>query len=317
MKIDQISQLSGRAAGLLAKIIQLAPFLMYAELRKDYSIGLNIPDKSTFSGSAARQVGNAFVKDLQNPNAEKVQLASYGREVAVDNLYKYDVNLTGSVLSLQRYLDRQLSSAATKLGQEVQSHMWTGTSSSGQMLGLANFVKDAAAGGQTPALGFTASEQASMNTQVGLQLNTQANQDAFIEILLQKLAEVPGANAIVCNINLFARLNTIAKKLGAAGETISSFGVPVQTFNNIPLIPVGLDTISQSESDGTNNDCTSLYILRLDEVQGVCWNTNSGFVFTDFEDYQTMPQGVARLEINLNLAVERTDALRRLSRIRL
>jgi len=185
------------------------------------------------------------------------------------------------------------------------------------MLGISNFVKDAASGGQTASLGFTTTEQAAMNSQVALQLNTTANQDAFLELLFKAIAGVPGSNALVCNANLAARLTTIAKRIGAAGESLNSYGVPVTTFNNVPIVALPTDAIPQTESDGTNSDCTSLYVTRFAEELGVAFNTNSGFLFQDFQDYQTEPQGVSRLQINLDLIVERTDALKRLSRIRL
>lgn len=317
MKIDQISNLTERAAGLLAKMVEIAPIFQFAEFRNDFSTALNIPDKSNFSGSANRAVGSSFVKDLQSPNPTAVTLKSYGREVAVDDLYKADAKLTGSPVGLQKYLDRQLASAALKVASEVQSHMFVGTGSSPEMLGISNFVKDAASGGQTASLGFTTTEQAAMNSQVALQLNTTANQDAFLELLFKAIAGVPGANALVCNANLAARLTTIAKRIGAAGESLNSYGVPVTTFNNVPIVALPTDAIPQTESDGTNSDCTSLYVTRFAEELGVAFNTNSGFLFQDFQDYQTEPQGVSRLQINLDLIVERTDALKRLSRIRL
>jgi len=317
MKIDQISNLTERAAGLLAKMVEIAPIFQFAEFRNDFSTALNIPDKSNFSGSANRAVGSSFVKDLQSPNPTAVTLKSYGREVAVDDLYKADAKLTGSPVGLQKYLDRQLASAALKVASEVQSHMFVGTGSSPEMLGISNFVKDAASGGQTASLGFTTTEQAAMNSQVALQLNTTANQDAFLELLFKAIAGVPGSNALVCNANLAARLTTIAKRIGAAGESLNSYGVPVTTFNNVPIVALPTDAIPQTESDGTNSDCTSLYVTRFAEELGVAFNTNSGFLFQDFQDYQTEPQGVSRLQINLDLIVERTDALKRLSRIRL
>lgn len=317
MKIDQISNLTERAAGLLAKMVEIAPIFQFAEFRNDFSTALNIPDKSIFSGSANRAVGSSFVKDLQSPNPTAVTLKSYGREVAVDDLYKADAKLTGSPVGLQKYLDRQLASAALKVASEVQSHMFVGTGSSPEMLGISNFVKDAASGGQTASLGFTTTEQAAMNSQVALQLNTTANQDAFLELLFKAIAGVPGSNALVCNANLAARLTTIAKRIGAAGESLNSYGVPVTTFNNVPIVALPTDAIPQTESDGTNSDCTSLYVTRFAEELGVAFNTNSGFLFQDFQDYQTEPQGVSRLQINLDLIVERTDALKRLSRIRL
>jgi hypothetical protein len=317
MKIDQVSTLSGRGAGLLAKMLEIAPLFQFAEFRKDSSTSITIPDKSAFTGTSARAVGADLVKDLQQPNPSLVKLALYGREVGIDDVYKADFSVTGSHVLLQRQADRALSAMAIKLAQEVESQMFNGLNASNQMLGIANFVKDAAAGGQSEALGFTTAELASMNRQVSLQLNTVANQDIFVELLYEELANVPGANVIICNTKLAARLTTIAKRLGAAGETVNTFGIPITTFNNVPILPLNTAVISQAESDGTNNDCTSLHIARFAEELGVCFNTNEGFKFQDFQDYQKSPQGVARLQFFLNLIVERTDALRRLSRIRL
>ncbi|GMU99369.1 MAG: hypothetical protein AMXMBFR51_21040 [Ignavibacteriota bacterium] len=317
MRIDQASYLTGRSAGVLSRILEVCPLFQYADFRRDPSEYGNIPDKSTFTGSSARAEGASAQKDAQIPSPAYKKLAIYEREITIDNLRKLDTRITGSPNGLKLFGDRQLNALAVKLGQEVQIDMFQGTDSSNRMLGISNFVKDAAAGGQTAALGFTTTEQAAMNYQVSLQLNTTANQDAFVEILFKQLLNVPGANAIICNANLGARLTTIAKRIGAAGETLNSFGIPVNTFNNVPIVVVDTNTITQTESDGTNTDCTSLYIVRFGEELGVTFVTNSGFYFEDFPEDVQNPDMKARLGFYLNLAVERVDALRRLSRIRL
>jgi hypothetical protein len=318
MKIDQVSSsLNFKSANVLAKILEVNPLLQYAEFRLEPSNFGNIPDKSSFSGSAARAEGSLAQADAQIPNPSYGKLAIYDREITVDNLRVQDINVSGSPLGLQRFMDRQVSAVAVKLGSEVQIDMIQGTATDNRMLGLANFVKDAASGGQTATLGFTAAEQAAMNTQVSLQLNTTANQDSFIETLMKQVAAVPGANAIICNINLAARLTTIAKRLGAAGETVNSFGMRANTFNGIPIIAVDTNTITQTESDGTNNDCTSIFVVRFAEELGVAFVTNTGFYYQDFPQEQAKPGAKARVGFYLNLSVERTDAVRRLSRIRL
>lgn len=317
MLLPQISNLSGRGAQLLAVIMQNVPLLQYLQFKPDPSTHFVGADKSTFTGSAARAVNATIQRDAQAPVLTARSLALYGREISVDDVYKMDANVGLSPEGLKMLADRQLKSLAAKLGVEIETEMFTGSDASNRMLGLGIFVKDAAAGGQTAALGFTTAELASMNTQVSLQLNTSANQDAFIETLEKEIAKVPGANLIVCNPNLKARLSTVARRLGAAGETINSFGQPTQTFNGLPIVPVSLTTITQTESDGTNSDCTSLYVLRATEDLGVAYSTNSGFYFTDFDLSEVRPNGIARLQFFLNLTVERTDAMRRLSRIRL
>lgn len=316
MKIQEVNTLTGRAAGLLVKLLQIAPFLQAAEFRLDPSYFANVPDKSAFTGTAARAENAVAQKDAQAPNPSPVSLALYSRETVIDRLRVNDAKLAGSPAGLKNFADRQLNSLISKLGLELQDDMIAGTATSYHMLGLANFIKDAAAGGQTAALGFTTAEQAAMNQNVSLKLDNIDSQDAFIELLMKALATIPGANAMVMNVNAYARMTTIAKRLGAASVTTNEFGVPVTNFNQVPMIPVPVTTITQTESDGANADCTSIYIARFAEEQGVCYATNSGFDFQDFPDYETYPQGMARVNMNLNLVVESTAALKRLSRIR-
>jgi len=317
MLVSQISKMTGRAASLLSTIVEMNPLFQHAQFRIDPSSFPHGVDKSTFSNSAARAEGAAAQKDAQVPALSLVSLALYSREISIDDVRKMDAQIAGSTRLLEQFSERQLRALALKLGAEIQDDMIIGTASSYKMLGLANLVKDANAAGQTQALGFTTAEQAAMNQNVSLQLSTTANQDTFVEVLFKALGDVNGANAILVNSNLAARLMTIAKRVGAAGETVNSFGVPVSTFNKVPIVTLPTSAIGQTESDGTNSDCTSAYIVRFAEELGVCFSTNSGFYFQDFPDFQTYPNGSARMQFFLNLVVERTDALKRLSRIRL
>jgi hypothetical protein len=317
MNIAQVSQLSGRGAGFLSIMLQNSPLLRFADFRLDYSTYFAVPDKSTHTGSSARAVNAALQRDAQSPNPTAAALALYGREISIDDLYKMDQRLSGAPDGLRLFMDRQLSSLAVKLADEVSTDMLAGPGTANRMVGLSEFVKDAPAGGQTARLGFTADEIAAMNTQVGLQLNSADAQNAFLETLEKELAKVPGANAILCNVNLGARMSTIAKRIGAAGVTTDSFGQPVETYNGVPIVRLQTSAIPQTESDGTNTDCTSLYIVRFEENLGVTYSTNSGFLFTDFPDGEVKPNAIARLQFFLNLTVNKANALRRLSRIRL
>ena len=318
MNIAQISKLGSRGAALLSKILELAPFLQFAEFRLDASTHLIIKDTDVSTSTSARAEGAAAIRDAQSPIATARNLALYSREISVDDVRKLDANVGISPAGLKLFADRRVMGLAAKFAAEIQNHFFVGTDATNEMLGLLELVKDAASGGQTSKLGLTTAELASMNVQVTVgQLSTSAVQDAFVELLMKELANIPGANAIVCNVNLAARLTMIAKRLGAAGETTNSFGTKVAAFNNVPIVAVPTSAISQTQSDGSNSDCTSLLIARFAEDLGVCHNTNSGFFFQDFDEVEAKPNGVARLSMYTNLVVEKTDALRRLSRIRL
>lgn len=317
MNIAQYSRLTGRAQGLLAQMLTLAPIFQTAQFRLATSDSLHVKDSDNFTSSAARAENASAQKDAQKPITSILSLALYTRELEIDNLRKLDANVNQGGGALRLFADNRLAGLAVKMATEIQDDMLSGSGSSNKMLGLLNIVKDANAAGQTSVMGFTTAELAAMNTDVSLQLNTTANQDAFVETLYKEMSKVPGCNAILCNVNLAARMTSMGKRIGAAGETINEFGTQVKTFNGVPIVPLPTTSMGQAESDGTNSDCCSLIVTRFSEQLGLGFNTNSGFSFTDFENAESTPSGRARMEMFLQTALDRTDALRRLSRIRL
>jgi len=316
MNLAQLSSLTGRGQGLLATAYETAPILQQAEFSLDASTHFVTPDKHTATGSAARAVNSALQRDAQSPNPTANSLALYGREFSIDDVYLSDANVGMAPEGLRLLFDRRLIGGMAKIAEELETGMLAGTNADNQMLGLATFVKDAAAGGQTAVIGFTQAEQAAMNIQAGLDLADVASQNSFMELVERAMAEVPGCNALLCNPYLKARLGTIAKRLGAAGETRNSFGTPLATINGVPIVPVKTTAISSTETDGVDANKTSLYVVRFQEELGVCFATNSGLKFDDIEIDSVKPNQVARIQIFLNLKVGKTNAMRRISRIK-
>ncbi len=324
MNLAQISSgMSGRGAGLLTSMLEEAPALQFAEFQSEASDHLLATARETATGSSSRNEGDTAHRNAVVPDVTPRKLRLYSREVTVDNVRIQDVrNGITAPAGLKNFYDRQLKVEANGLADDLQNDLFAGTDAADvagkiHMLGFSEFLKDAVAAGQTARFGFSTADIAAMNVQAALKLDTDENQSAFVELLYKVLAQIPGANAIQCNVNLAARLTTIAKKLGAAGESINSFGTKASTFNGIPIIPVPVTTISQSESDGVNADCTSLYAIRYQEDTGVAVTTNSGILFADFAESSELPSGIARIEFFGNLAVQSRNSLRRISRIRL
>lgn len=316
MNIAQVNKLGGRAANLLAMILEQAPIFRHAAFRLDPSTYFHNANTSTFTGTSARQENAAAQRDAQSPNLTPANLALYSREVSIDDVRKLDKNVGTSPQGLKLLEDRSLASVTNKLALEIQDDMLKGTAADNQMLGMGTLVKDADAAGQTSRLGYSTAQLAAMNKRASLQLNTESTQDQFIEMLEEEIGNVPGANAIIVNTMLGSRLSTIAKRHSALVNGTDQFGKPQTVINDVPIVRVPTTAIPQTESDGTNNDCTSLYIVRFAEELGVAFSTNSGFYFEDFPATETKPQGLARMQFFLNLTVESQNALRRISRIR-
>lgn len=308
--------MSGRAQGLLAKMIELAPIFRVAQFKLDASTFLNSKESIALTSTAARAEGSAAQRDAQTPTTALSSLAIYTREYSIDEVRLADANVGNTINALKMIADRKLNQFAAAMAAEIQKHMFIGTAASNEMLGLSNFVKDAAAGGQTARLGFTQAELAAMNQQVSLQL-TSDYYGTFLESLEKAIALVPGCNAICVNTNLAARLTTIARQKHVYGQINDAYNGVLDTILSIPIIKVPADTILQTESDGSNSDCTSMYLIRFAEELGCAFSTNNGFTFKDFPDLEANPAGAARLSFHLQLSPERTDSVRRLSRIRL
>jgi hypothetical protein len=322
MKITQISSLSGRAAGLLAKMIELAPLFRFAEFKLDPSTFLVNKEGLVQTGSAARVIGQPAVADAQSPNTALAALCAYTREITVDEMYLADANVGTSPQALKMINDRKLNLFVVALAQEIQHDMTLGSGIAPHMLGLLNFVLDAAAGAQIARLGFTQAELAAMNVNVGAGANgslqlVEDNYSEFLETLEKQISLVIGANALICNTNLAARITTIARQKHIYGQINDAFNNVVDTILGVPICKLQPADMPSTETDGVNNDCTSLHIVRFAEELGMSYSTNNGFTFTDFPESEITPQSKARMSFHLQLSPEMANSYKRLSRIRL
>ena len=95
--------------------------------------------------------------------------------------------------------------------------------------------------------------------------NIQSNGDAFLLMLHKCLGKLDGQpTAFLCNSDMKATLEYLAKYQGRYQETKDEFGRYVSMYNGIPIIDVGKKAGSNTEvitNDPTNG--SSLYIVRL------------------------------------------------------
>lgn len=110
------------------------------------------------------------------------------------------------------------------------------------------------------------------------------SQQGFLEKLDETIALCEGTNkVIIANAQVLARLNSIAREYLTI--TKNEFGVPITLYNQIPLMGSGdyesnTDTFSPilgfDQTQGTSNDCTSLYVSSFEEEDGVSFLTTEG-----------------------------------------
>lgn len=312
-----------KGKSILAYILQEYPFLGSVEFGLEPFEFMTYPAAPDVAEAltAERTINNGLNQFVYSPSSSSNTQKAYGYELKVDQAYLND--LASGVTTpeqLKRRLENEQLRLAKKVASRVITHMFSGSGAGAQILGFSNFVKDVAdETGQTSVFGLTAAQIHSMLTQVGLTLDLAFEKDLyyFKEILQRALAEMGGTPAIVCNSHMAIRMNSIAEKLRLNGTITSPFGKVINTFGDSPILSVPLAALPFDESDGENSDCTSIHLVKYDEIDGVRYATNAGFKFTDFATIETQPQGLSRLEFYGNLKVEDAKKYRRLSRVRL
>lgn len=108
-------------------------------------------------------------------------------------------------------------------------------------------------------------------SQTGREFAAGANGAALSLGMLDELVDmVPaGVDALMMNGRTIRKYRALLRATGgndAAMMEIPNFGVPVLGFNGVPIIRN--DFIATNEAQGTANDATSIYALRLNELDG-------------------------------------------------
>ncbi len=327
MKINQVSRASDDSQEILRKILAYLvgkyPLLQEMEFSLEpYSFDSYPVQENIGGSSSARAInsdaGSFAYSQVKGGGTQK----AYSFELDIDIAYKNDLNVGTTSEGLIRQLQQQQLRLATKVAKDVLTDVISGDGIDKEILGLKTFIKDVAdASGQGNHFGLSQEQIQSCLIQSPVQLTLNKENEKvlreFDELLTSTLADVEGNPVLVMNSALFGRMNSIAKFLGQYGETVNSFGQKVTQYGNHKMVPVPLNLYPQNESDGTNSDCSSLFIVSYDEADGVRYATNTGFQFKDFDITEKKPSGKSRLDFIGNLKVENPASIRRVSRLRL
>jgi len=245
-------------------------------------------------------------------------LALYGKEYSIDDVKKFDGNIGASPEFIRNRALRNMLKQVKKLREDFAKHRIQGVGNAGmntEMYGLATIIKDADdSSGQEAFAGYSATDIQSMLTQVKIDLTTKTQILALMEILEQEIALVPGANGLLMNTYLAARIKTGARMMHVLGSAQDSFNIPLDTVFGVPMIVGSTDMIPNDDIWSGHTLATSLYIVRNAELSGLDYPTNSGFAYSGFDDDDT-PLGIARIQIFTNTRLNDVNCVRRLSKI--
>jgi len=103
-----------------------------------------------------------------------------------------------------------------------------------------------------------------------------ANEKVWLDALHKAIKVVDGATHILCNENTWIKFGSVLRDLGLVYDVTTLYDKKFNTFNNIPLVDVGIkgdkttEIITDTEDPGDGgNDATSIYVFRSDPDDGL------------------------------------------------
>lgn len=275
MKFQSISASDDLTQNMVQEILKYSPLLAsYIEFFKKPGTAVSVRSGGTKSGivGASRALGSDYSAKTVAPTYKTALRKLLGDTVRIDVAYErmgYD---------LASEMTSQLTQRMRDYGTVFNYMLINGdstTEGAKEFAGLKELCLDnqktvAATNGFSLTLGNsdTAKKQ----------------QQGFLELLDEVIGKCQGINkVIIANAKIKARINAIAREY--INVERNEFGVPIAFYNTIPIIDIGdyenvkdsyAPVIDFTETCGTSNDCTSLYVASFEEEQGVSFATCEG-----------------------------------------
>ncbi|MBO6572131.1 MAG: hypothetical protein JJ958_06750 [Balneola sp.] len=307
MLLSQISSLDANGAAVLRDILNISQFARLAEFREDGTDYVKTELKER-SAPGFRAKNGSYTPENDNPTPELEGLKFLGKEAILDQSYKIDAEK--GLLNLDVYKQRLLKRRAFALGRGLDVQTFAGGGTGNDILGFAGILDGTNVGnfGDTMVLNG-----------LDLDLTAEANWNSFMELLDEAIEDVPQANIIAVNGKLKAKINSMGRKFHSVAETKDAFGEHVMTYNGIPIVRLNDGAIPNDERNNadTADTTTSLYVMRMEEIDGVCLSSNSGLRYTPFPELEASVTEKARMEIYYNITIEAPDAIRRVEHLKI
>jgi len=255
---------SALTKGPLAAALKAEPFLGYVEFYPTAAEAVAYKDTDDPTGglqSRAKGADYAGGDDDLNKTPGSSAVKLLGLPVAIDKL-EMQTHMDIPALKTSKML-----SVARNFGPKLAAKMHNGTGAGNELPGFPELV-DA---------GFDIALATN-----GLDLNTAANVNIFFRLLDQYIAEV-NPQVITMNPLMWSFFQEKARERHALTWDKNEFGIPVSRYALVPIIPIRQAGITQTETQGTSEDCTSIYMLRFAELDDVCFHTTVGLDVTDIQ----------------------------------
>lgn len=320
--LSTINSPSGRGRDALGVLLQESPFLAFLEQNGGWELDATnfefSPISSAFSSIEARAEGGAYTGvDVAPGTKQTGKLAFHGAAVDVDISHKSDA--AKGLRDIDVWFAKELKLRIKKFAVAYESMLFNGSGNSNNIKGLKTILSGSDLPGYTGVTRLVDAQAVTGGSTKSCDLTSSNNYSKFIEWLFVKMKDVKNATGLIMNTSLYARMWTIARKEQMLGENRDLFGVPVATFNNIPMIQVLDDTIVNTEPDNTATtaltETTSLYVMAPGE-QNLSLVTNSGLYWMDYDHVENKESGREKFEIRASWKIEEPKSILRIRNIK-
>ena len=274
---------------MLGMLLQHSKFMRWMEQNNGFEVAATEDKFYTYDATARvlnRAIGDEKEPQAVTPNRTPVNfgLKIQGDAVSVDISHISDQKL--KLLDVDVMLEKELKNRFKDFAKKYEMELFHGLGTGDTFKGLYDIVD-----GSTNIPGYSETRFVDATAHTGLSsapvsmdLTNSDRQSDFLEMMQKITYMVEDPKGIFCNESFFARIQTIARKHHILGESRDLFGVPIPTWNKIPLIVMPDSVLPSDDEDNTPTtpleNCTSIWIFSPGEQRfSLC--TNSGLYVAD------------------------------------
>lgn len=291
MRLGQVSASDQLTQAVVRQMLAFSIFLGFLEFFNVQSEAVPYKTVDDPSGSIlARAKGTDFASSTSlNKTQASATIKLLGLPVTIDKVERQTHN------NIPALMERRILSVARNFAGKLESLLFTADGSSNFITGFTSLC-DA---------GYSIAAAAN-----GLDINTDSK--SFLMLLDQYIEAQHGTGVIAVAPKMHAWMNYNARQIGATWN-LTDYGVPIMTYNGIPVVSIGNSGIPITEDQGTaTGKCTSVYLLKFGEEDNVSIPTTVGVDVTPVEVHGTKTIEDGLIELYGQPVLYRTDAIIRI-----
>lgn len=262
MRLDAISRNDDLHRGVIQVMIDAMPILGALEFLNTPAEAIQYKQTAARSaGGEYRTKGNEYASTTDRNIAQGSSGIAYFGEVS--KIDKADKQTHNNIPQLRT---ARINNAAKDVAEGLVNELFSGAGpGSDELTGFINLVDNA----YSLAIDTNGTD-------------IRANEAKFIEFIDQNIFDF-GADLFSMNGQIYAFMVNLARRMHALNWEKNEFGTRVAYWDNVPFFPVSSTAIPNTETQGTNSDCTSLYAVKVGEMEDVTIHSTVGVDVTDYE----------------------------------